>query len=478
MESFLEQIGNFLNSIGPLILLPIVITIVGLILGQKWNSAIRSGLMTAVAFVGIFLTVGLLGSTVSTIGEAFAKGTGTNLDVIDIGWPAASALAFATPVGNLIIPLGIALNIILLLIGLTQTLDVDIWNFWHMAFVGAIVQFVTGSFALGLFAAALTLVVALFLADWSAPLIQKHFKLPGVSIPHLQSAGYMLLAAPFAWLFNKVPFLKNMHLDPDTIRKRLGLLGEPMILGFIIGFLLALLARQAAKDVLLTAVNTAAVMLLIPRMVSILVEALTPVAEAARKYMQKRFAGREFYIGLDSAVLVGNSSVIAAGLLLVPLEILLAIILSPFGNHTLPFIDLADGVFVAAMLAPLVAGDVILTTLLGAVVMGVGLIFTTLLAPAVTQMVNTSSLDLSIPEGYASYTVMSDAAIPTSYGLYYLFQTPAVIAIIVSLLLVVGLYFLKRRVPLEGVLGAQAEPAPVPAKAPAKAPARKKVVRR
>lgn len=474
MESFLEQIGNFLNSIGPLILLPIVITIVGLILGQKWSSAIRSGLMTAVAFVGIFLTVGLLGSTVSTIGEAFATGTGTNLDVIDIGWPAASALAFATPVGNLIIPLGIALNIILLLIGLTQTLDVDIWNFWHMAFVGAIVQFVTGSFALGLFAAAVTLVVALFLADWSAPLIQKHFKLPGISIPHLQSAGYMLLAAPFAWLFNKVPFLRNMHLDPDTIRKRLGLLGEPMILGFIIGFLLALLARQSAKDVLLTAVNTAAVMLLIPRMVSILVEALTPVAEAARKYMQKRFQGREFYIGLDSAVLVGNSSVIAAGLLLVPLEILLALVLSPLGNRTLPFIDLADGVFVAAMLAPLVAGDVILTTLLGAVVMGIGLIFTTLLAPAVTQMVNTSSLDLSIPAGYANYTVMSDAAIPTSYGLYFLFKTPAGIAIVVSLLLLVGLYFLKRRVPLDGVLGAPAEPEPAPARrAPAKKAARR-----
>jgi PTS system galactitol-specific IIC component len=424
MESFLEGIGNFLNSIGPLILLPIVIAVVGLILGQKFSSAIRSGLMTAVAFVGIFLTVGLLGETVSKIGEAFATGTGTNLDVIDIGWPAASALAFATPVGNLIIPLGIALNIILLLIGLTQTLDVDIWNFWHMAFVGALVQFVTGSFALGLFAAALTLVIALFLADWSAPLIQKHFKLPGISIPHLQSAGYMLLAAPFAWLF-----------------------------------ILALLARQSAVDVLLTAVNTAAVMLLIPRMVQILVEALTPVAQAARKFM-RRFAGREFYIGMDSAILAGNSSVIAAGLLMVPVEILLALALSPLGNRTLPFIDLADGVFVAAMLAPLVMGDVILTTLLGAIVMGVGLIFTTLLAPGVTQMVNTSSLDLQIPTGYATYTVMSDAAVPTSYVLYFLFQTPAGIAILVSLALTVGLYYLKKYVPLEGVLGMMSEPAP------------------
>jgi len=455
MEGILTSIGEFLNGLGPLIALPVVIALLGIILGQKWDSAIRSGLMTAVAFVGIFLTVGLLGSTVSTIGQTFATNTGTNLDIIDIGWPAASALAFATPVGNLIIPLGILLNVLLLIFGLTQTLDVDIWNFWHMAFVGALVQFVTGSFMLGLFAALLTLVIALFLADWSAPLIQKHFKMPGISIPHLQSAGYMLLAVPFGWLVNRVAFLKNMKLNPDTIRKKLGLLGEPMVLGFIIGFLLGILGGQGLKDAILTAVNTAAVMLLIPRMVSILVEALTPVAEAASKYMTKRFKGREFYIGLDSAVLAGNSTVIAAGLLLVPLEILLALALSPLGNRTLPFIDLADGVFVAAMLAPLVAGDVILTTLLGVIVMGIGLIFTTLLAPGVTQLVNTSSLGLDIPTGYATYTVMSDAAIPTSYGLYYLFQTPAAIAVIVSLLLVVGLYYLKRSVNLEKLFGAK-----------------------
>ncbi len=453
MEGILTTIGEFLNNIGPLIALPVVIALLGIILGQKWDSAIRSGLLTAVAFVGIFLTVGLLGETVSAIGQTFAENTGTNLDVIDIGWPAASALAFGTPVGNLIIPLGILLNVLLLVFGLTQTLDVDIWNFWHMAFVGALVQFVTGSFALALFAALLALVVALFLADWSAPLIQRHFKMPGISIPHLQSAGYMLLAVPFAWLFNKLAFLKNMRANPDAIRKRLGLLGEPMVLGFIIGFLLGILGGQSFVDSILTAVNTAAVMVLIPRMVAILVEALTPVAEAANKFMTSRFKGREFYIGLDSAILAGNSTVIATGLLLVPIEILLALALSPLGNRTLPFIDLADGVFVAAMLAPLVAGDVILTTLLGAIVMGIGLIFTTLLAPAVTNLVNTSSLGLDIPAGYATYTVMSDAAIPTSYGLFYIFQTPAVVAVVISLLLVVGLYFLKRRVKLEDVFG-------------------------
>jgi PTS system galactitol-specific IIC component len=448
MQVFLDTIGNFLNSLGPLIVLPIVVAVLGLILGQKWDNAIRSGLLTAIAFVGIFLTVGLLGSTLSTIGVAFAERSGTGLDIIDIGWPAASALAFGTPVGNLIIPIGIVLNIILLVIGLTQTLDIDIWNFWHMAFAGAIVQFVTGSFALGLFAAAAYLVITLFLADWSAPLIQKHFKLPGISIPHGQSAGYMLLALPFALIIDRIPFLKKLRLNPDTIRKRLGLLGEPMVLGLIIGFVLALIAGQSLKDSLITAVNTGAVMLLVPRMVAILMEGLTPVSEAARNFMMTRFAGRKFYIGLDSAVLIGNPAVIAAGLLMVPVEILLALALAPLGNRTLPFIDLADGPFVAAMLAPLVAGDVLLTVILGAIVMGIGLIFTTQLAPAVTDMVATSGVAVDIPTGYATYTVMSDAAVPTSYGLYYLFQTPVAVAIIVTLVVIVAVYFLKVRFPL------------------------------
>jgi len=116
MQDFLIRIGELLSGLGPLIVLPIVITILGLILGMKLTQALRSGLTLAIAFVGIFLTVGLLGEQMSAIGSAFAERTGTGLDVVDIGWPAASALAFGTPVGNAIIPVGIVLNVVLLLL--------------------------------------------------------------------------------------------------------------------------------------------------------------------------------------------------------------------------------------------------------------------------------------------------------------------------------------------------------------------------
>jgi PTS system galactitol-specific IIC component len=447
MESILSVIGGFINNLGSTIVMPIIITVLGLILGMKFTKALRSGLTIAVAFVGIFLTVGLLGENMGALGNAFAEKTGTGLDIIDIGWPAAAAIAFGTPVGNLIIPIGIILNLLLLVLGLTKTLDIDVWNYWHQAFIGSIVAFITGSVALGLIAASVNVIMALFLADWSQPLIQKYFKLPGVSFPHLQSAGYMLLAAPFAVLFRKIPFFGKMRLNPDTIRKRLGLLGEPIFLGLIIGVLLSAFAGQDVQGILTTGINIAAVMVLIPRMVSLLVEGLSPVADAARKFMTKKFPGREFFIGLDSAVLIGSPAVIASGLLMIPVEIGLALLLAPLGNRTLPFIDLADGVFVTAMIAPLVAGDVLLTVILGGIVMGIGMIFTTLLSPAVTSMVAAAG-SVEIPAGYANYTVLSDAAIPHSYIFYYIFQSPVAIALIISAILLIGQYFLTKKLPM------------------------------
>lgn len=446
-DEILAGVGNILNGLGATIVLPFIIIIVGLVFGLKFSRAARSGLTIAIAFVGIGLTVGLLGSTVSAIGEAFADASGTGLRVMDIGWPAASALAFGSSVGYIIIPVGIVLNLVLVAVSVTNTLNIDLWNYWHMAFVGALVLFVTENFWMALFAALICFVIALFLADWSVPLVRRFFKLPGISIPHLQSAGYMLLAVPFAWVLRKIPGLSKLRLDPDTTRRRLGLLGEPMVLGFLIGLALALAARQDTVAALTTAVNISATMLLIPRMVGILVEGLAPLADAASTFMSKRFAGREINIGLDAAVLIGNPAVIAGGLLMVPVEIALALALAPLGNGTLPFVDLADGPFVAALLAPLVAGDLLMIVILGAIVMGIGLMFATQLAPAITDMVrNSAAVDL--PEGYSQFTVMSDGANPISYLFYYLYQTPAVVAIIVSLLFVGGLYILKEKFPL------------------------------
>ena len=111
-------------------------------------------------------------------------------------------------------------------------------------------------------------------------------------------------------------------------------------------------------------------MVLLPRMVRILMEGLIPVSEAARDFMAKRATGREIYIGLDSAVLVGHPANISAGLLLVPIAIVLLIILP--GNHMLLFADLAVLVFLCTQFAPAAKGNVLRMIIVGTILLIIG----------------------------------------------------------------------------------------------------------
>ena len=56
--------------------------------------------------------------------------------------------------------------------------------------------------------------------------------------------------------------------------------------------------------------NVAAVLLLIPRMISLLMEGLMVISEATQEFLKKRFPGKEIYIGLDAAVATGHPFVI------------------------------------------------------------------------------------------------------------------------------------------------------------------------
>jgi PTS system galactitol-specific IIC component len=120
-------------------------------------------------------------------------------------------------------------------------------------------------------------------------------------------------------------------------------------------------------------------MVLLPRMVAMLMEGLIPISEAARDLMNRRFGGGEIYVGLDSAILIGHPSAIAASLLLTPIVILLAIILP--GNRMLPFADLAALPFLFCMMAPISRGNVVRMLIIGTIAAIIGLYMATWMAP-------------------------------------------------------------------------------------------------
>ncbi|GAA3324670.1 hypothetical protein GCM10020331_053470 [Ectobacillus funiculus] len=69
-----------------------------------------------------------------------------------------------------------------------------------------------------------------------------------------------------------------------------------MIIGAILGMAIGFLAGYDAKVALQLGMKMAAVMVLMPKkMVKCIMEGLLPVAGAARKLLEKKFKGREFF---------------------------------------------------------------------------------------------------------------------------------------------------------------------------------------
>ncbi|MFV0430392.1 MAG: PTS galactitol transporter subunit IIC [Arachnia sp.] len=419
---FLTAISGYLSDLGASITLPFLIAVFGLILGQKLSAAIRAGILIGIGFIGINLVIGLMSSQVGPAATGLAELMGVNLTTIDVGWPASAAIAFGSTIGAMIIPVGLAVNILLLATGLTRTFNIDLWNFWHSALVGALVSAVTGSFWWGLGAAAVHMTVVLALADLSAPWVQKYFNFPDISFPHGASAPYVAFAAPLNWLFDRIPGFRNWKADPEAIQRRFGIFGEAMFLGFGLGLLLGIFGfgfddpRGDSIAILTLAVSLAAAMVLLPRMVALLMEGLIPVSESARAFVERRFPGRKFYIGLDSAIAVGNPAVLATSLVLVPVVVILAVALAPLGNTVLPLVDLATIPFIVAIMVPIFRGNIVRSVVGGALVIGLGLFIASATAGSFTQIAE--GVGFEMPEGASRISSLVDGANPLT-GLFF-----------------------------------------------------------
>jgi PTS system galactitol-specific IIC component len=363
----IETFFNYLFGLGPSVLLPIILAVLALFFGVKPGKAVRSGLMIGIGFVGIGLIVGLMTANLGPAAQAMSERFGMSLNVIDIGWPGASPLTWSTKIAAVAIPVAILVNLIMLFTRLTKVVNVDIWNIWHFAFSGALVHLATGSFVLGVLGVVVHAVLAYKFGDWFAPIVKDYYELDGITVPHGTSAYLGPIAVPFEWALSRIPGIKNININTTIIEEKFGVLGEPMIVGGILGVVIGALAGYEVNHMLQLGVQMAAVMLLMPKVVKCIMEGLLPISEAAKAKLQRRFSGENFYIGLDPAILLGDSQVISAGLIFIPLTIVIAMLVP--GNEVLPFGDLATIGFFIAMAVGIHRGNLFRTLISGAAIM-------------------------------------------------------------------------------------------------------------
>jgi len=112
--------------------------------------------------------------------------------------------------------------------------------------------------------------------------------------------------------------------------------------------------------------------------------------------MTSRFEGRDMAIGLDSAILIGHESVIAASLIIVPIAIVMSIVVP--GNRMLWGVDLATFPFFFAMMVPVMDGDVVRMVLTGIVLLVPTHYIAGWVAPLMTDAAVAAEFDLGEAE--------------------------------------------------------------------------------
>ncbi len=436
----MEAVFSYIIGLGAAVMMPIIFTILGLCIGIPFGRSLKSGLYVGVGFVGLGVITGLLTASLGPALNSMVEIYNLNLPVFDMGWPAAASVAYNTTVGAFIIPVCLAVNLLLLLLGCTRTVNIDLWNYWHFAFIGAVVYFLASSagwampVAWGFFAAIICYIITLVMADRTAKRFQEFYPgMEGISIPQPFCQGFM----PFAWGINKVldciPGFDKLNIDAEGMKKKFGLFGEPLFLGVIIGIGIGCLACSNMQELvdnipatLGLGIKMGAVMELIPRITSLFIEGLKPISEATKELIAKKFgADKELYIGMSPALVIGHPTTLIVSLLLIPITLVLAVALP--GNQFLPLASLAGMFYVFVMVLPYTNGNVVKSVIIGLVVIVIGLYFVTWMAGDFTlaaQSVATAHPDdkaVQVPQGFMA-GALDFASSPLATAIYALIK--------------------------------------------------------
>ena len=339
MQTVLDII-QYIVDLGSYVFVPILMCIIGLIFGLKPSKAIKAGVTVGIGLIGVSIVSTLTADSLSPVINEMVKVLNLNLTAIDVGGSPAAAVGFGSLLGAALIIVILITNIVLVALKLTKTVNVDIYNFWYFAITAGFVQLLTGSYWLAILAGVTHAILGLKVADVMAHRTQEIIGIDAISIPH----GFAAASAPLFMLLDKVydriPYLKHRKESEEEsgehgIGKVIGsVLGQPIYLGLIMGLLFGVVAGYDFKGIADVTMKTAAIMMLFPTMVKMIVNGLIPISNQAKKFFTTHFKDRELYIGLDSAVTIGHPVTISVGFLMIPVFMVFAAILP--GNTTLP----------------------------------------------------------------------------------------------------------------------------------------------
>ncbi|WP_283808917.1 PTS transporter subunit IIC [Vagococcus allomyrinae] len=84
---------KYIIDLGVSVMMPIIITILGVVFGKKLSVSFKAGLTVGIGFIGINVMAGVMMGAITPVTEALVERYNFNLTATDIGWGIGSSIA-------------------------------------------------------------------------------------------------------------------------------------------------------------------------------------------------------------------------------------------------------------------------------------------------------------------------------------------------------------------------------------------------
>src|SRR5699024_1318001 len=253
---FLDVINdgfNFFISLGGSAMMFIIITVLSLLFGVSFSKALEGGLRMAIALTGMGAVISLLTSSFGPALNAFVASTGVNLSITDLGWAPLAVITWGSVYTLYFAFICIITNLVMLILKLTNTLHVDLFNIWNLSVLGLLDNYYSGD---NIFVTSIYVVfiyaLMLFNVDAIKPTINELLDYDEDNIT--TTAHPSLLVAPLAMILNIfidrfIPFIDKFDFDAETLNKKIGFWGSKFSIGVYLGVFIGVLGQQSVPEI-------------------------------------------------------------------------------------------------------------------------------------------------------------------------------------------------------------------------------------
>lgn len=395
----LEALQKFFDVFGAAIVVPVMIFIVSLFLKVSPKRAFFSALRAGVGLTGFGWVISAFTPLVTKYIQQMVDTAGLNLPIVDIGWQTGSLTAFSSSIGLSFFVFGLLIELLLFLFGITRVfVPSNLWNNFGYMIWGTMAYAATGNFILSFAFMVFVLLYSLIMSEVVAERWSEYYGVKNATINSIHNIETLIPALVLDPLWNLIG-INKVKLNPESLKTKLGIFGEPMTLGFLLGMIIGILGSlknlaslEAWGGILGFAMSLAAVMTIFPLITGVFASAFGPLAEAVEKNKKKESEEEDgladkkrWFIAVDDGVGFGEPATIIAGLILVPIMVLISLILP--GNRALPVVDLIAIPFMIEAMIAVSKGNILKAILNGIVWFSLGLYAASALGPIYTEAV-------------------------------------------------------------------------------------------